>query len=38
MKEIIDRHRNRSSLAENFNTMPLDRPKAMPHSLKRDWR
>jgi hypothetical protein len=37
MKEIIDRHRNRSPLAENFNIMPLDRPKVMPRRLKSDW-
>jgi Magnesium chelatase, subunit ChlI len=37
MKEIIGRHRNRSPLAENFNIMPLDRPKVMPRRLKSDW-
>jgi hypothetical protein len=37
MKEIIDRHRNRSPLAEIFDSMPLDRPKVMPCRLKSDW-
>jgi hypothetical protein len=37
MKETIYRQGNRSPAAENFETMPRDRPKVMPRSLKSDW-
>jgi hypothetical protein len=36
LKEIIARHRHRSPLAENFNIMPLDRPKVRPCRLTSD--